>query len=55
MQAQANKAKNGIARLLEIAGKRKFHLILSGILAVIHAALELVWSRIELEISSLWF
>ncbi|MEN0047042.1 MAG: ABC transporter ATP-binding protein, partial [Bacteroidota bacterium] len=42
MEIKTNKSKNGIARLLEIAGRRKFHLILSGILAVLHAALALV-------------
>lgn len=34
--------KNGIARLLEIAGRRKGLLLASGILAVIHALLSLV-------------
>ena len=38
----AEKPKNGIARLLQIAGKRKYHLILSGLLAFLHAALALV-------------
>lgn len=36
------KPKNGIAALLQIAGKRRNHLILSGILAVLHAGLALV-------------
>lgn len=36
------KPKNGIARLLEIAGRRKFLLFTSGFLAVIHALLSLV-------------
>ncbi|MEM9833560.1 MAG: ABC transporter ATP-binding protein [Bacteroidota bacterium] len=36
------KKKDGIARLLEIAGRRKYHLILSGLLAVLHAGLALV-------------
>ncbi|MEM6801931.1 MAG: ABC transporter ATP-binding protein [Bacteroidota bacterium] len=36
------KQKNGIARLLEISGKRKLLLSLSGLLAVLHAALGLV-------------
>ena len=36
------KPKNGIARLLQIAGNRKYHLILSGLLAVLHAGLALV-------------
>ncbi|MEM1321133.1 MAG: ABC transporter ATP-binding protein [Bacteroidota bacterium] len=34
--------KNGIARLLEIAGRKKIHLILSGFLAILHAAMALV-------------
>ncbi len=38
----AEKTKNGIFRLLEIAGKRKYHLVLSGLLAVLHAVLALV-------------
>ncbi|MEM0991751.1 MAG: ABC transporter ATP-binding protein [Bacteroidota bacterium] len=42
MQEQTKQPKNGILRLLEIAGRRKYHLILSGVLAVIHAALALV-------------
>jgi ATP-binding cassette subfamily B protein len=33
--------KSGIARLLEIAGKRKGLLVVSGLLAVIHAVLAL--------------
>ena len=36
------KPKNGIIRLLQIAGKRKYHLAVSGLLAVLHAALALV-------------
>ena len=36
------KPKNGIIRLLQIAGKRKYHLIASGLLAVLHAGLALV-------------
>ncbi|MEM6264408.1 MAG: ABC transporter ATP-binding protein [Bacteroidota bacterium] len=35
-------AKNGIARLLQIAGRKKYHLLLSAILATFHAALALV-------------
>ena len=38
----AEKPKNGITRLLQIAGKRKYHLILSGLFAILHAALALV-------------
>lgn len=36
------KPKNGILRLLQIAGKRKYHLIVSGFLAILHAGLALV-------------
>ena len=36
------KQKSGIARLLEIAGKRKGLLFLSGLLAIVHAVLTLV-------------
>ncbi|WKN42978.1 ABC transporter ATP-binding protein [Tunicatimonas pelagia] len=36
------KKKDGIARLLEIAGRKKYQLALSGLLAVLHAALALV-------------
>ncbi|MEM9673174.1 MAG: ABC transporter ATP-binding protein [Cyclobacteriaceae bacterium] len=36
------KKKDGIARLLEIAGRRKYQLALSGLLAILHAALALV-------------
>ncbi|MGH1516496.1 ABC transporter ATP-binding protein [Chryseobacterium sp. JK1] len=39
---ESKKRKNGIARLLEIAGRRKILLFLSGLLAVIHAFLSLV-------------
>ena len=39
---ESKKRKNGIARLLEIAGRRKMLLFLSGFLAVIHAFLSLV-------------
>lgn len=38
----SSQRKNGIARLLEIAGRRKGLLILSGTLAIIHALLSLV-------------
>ncbi|MEM8965259.1 MAG: ABC transporter ATP-binding protein, partial [Bacteroidota bacterium] len=36
------KKKDGIARLLEIAGRKKYQLALSGLLAVLHAGLALV-------------
>ncbi|WP_228412468.1 ABC transporter ATP-binding protein [Chryseobacterium sp. G0240] len=39
---ESKKRKNGIARLLEIAGRRKMMLFLSGFLSVIHAFLSLV-------------
>ncbi|WP_228451975.1 ABC transporter ATP-binding protein [Chryseobacterium sp. G0186] len=39
---ESKKRKNGIARLLEIAGRRKMLLFLSGFLSVIHAFLSLV-------------
>lgn len=39
---ESKKRKNGIARLLEIAGRRKMLLFLSGFLSVIHALLSLV-------------
>ncbi|MFZ4928021.1 ABC transporter ATP-binding protein [Chryseobacterium sp. Mn2064] len=39
---ESKKRKNGIARLLEIAGRRKMLLFLSGLLAIIHAFLSLV-------------
>ncbi|WP_228435782.1 ABC transporter ATP-binding protein [Chryseobacterium pennipullorum] len=39
---ESKKRKNGIARLLEIAGRRKMMLFLSAFLAVIHALLSLV-------------
>ncbi|MEO1451642.1 MAG: ABC transporter transmembrane domain-containing protein, partial [Bacteroidota bacterium] len=38
----AKRPKNGIARLLEIAGSKKFLLALSGALAILHAAMALV-------------
>lgn len=41
MKEQQLRKKNGIARLLEIAGQRKAWLIGSGILAVLHAVLSL--------------
>lgn len=39
---ESKKRKNGIARLLEIAGRRKMLLFLSGFLSIIHALLSLV-------------
>ncbi|WP_228422274.1 ABC transporter ATP-binding protein [Chryseobacterium aurantiacum] len=39
---ESKKRKNGIARLLEIAGRRKMLLFLSGFLSVMHAFLSLV-------------
>lgn len=39
---ESKKRKNGIGRLLEIAGRRKMLLLLSGFLSVIHALLSLV-------------
>lgn len=41
MEEKQNR-KNGIARLLEIAGRRKASLIASGLLAILHAILSLV-------------
>ncbi len=42
MEEKQQKRKNGIPRLLEIAGRRKTLLILSGFLATVHALLSLV-------------
>lgn len=39
---ESKKRKNGIARLLEIAGRRKLLLFISGFLSVLHALLSLV-------------
>lgn len=36
------KPKNGLIRLLQIAGRRRYHLFFSGLLAVLHAGLALV-------------
>ncbi|MEM1137639.1 MAG: ABC transporter ATP-binding protein [Bacteroidota bacterium] len=42
MTKKEKKAKNGIARLLEIAGSKKYHLVLSASLAIVHVGLALV-------------
>ncbi|WP_243860504.1 ABC transporter ATP-binding protein [Flavobacterium poyangense] len=42
MKHKNPKRKNGIARLLEIAGRRKFLLLMSGVFAIIHALLSLM-------------